>query len=64
MKVAILGKTAEIPDDPFHSDPESLPEFLNVKKLVEEEFEFLFDRKIEIANWDYIISRAFAHKIY
>jgi hypothetical protein len=63
MKVAILGKTLEIPDGPVPENPDDIPIFIELKKLVEEEFLVLFDRKIDINNWGYVFSRAYAHKI-
>lgn len=63
MKVAILGKTLEIPDGPVPENPDNIPIFIELKKLVEDEFLFLFDTKIDINNWGYVFSRAYAHKI-
>jgi hypothetical protein len=63
MKVAILGKTLEIPNGPVPANPDEIPIFIELKKLVEDEFLFLFDTKIDINNWGYVISRACAHKI-
>ena len=33
---------------------------LEMKQLVEDEFEALFDKKIEITNWPYIFDRVYA----
>jgi len=63
MKVAILGKVLEIPDSPPPETPDDIPIFVELKKLVEEEFLVLFDRKVDINNWGYVLSRAYAHKI-
>jgi hypothetical protein len=62
MKVVMFGKTVEIPDT-VPKDPENYPEFIELKKLVEEEFFVLFDRRIDIHNWGYILHRGFAHII-
>jgi len=61
--VVILGKMLEIPDGPIPENPDDIPIFVDLKKLVEEEFLVLFDRKLDIQNWGYVISRAYAHKI-
>jgi hypothetical protein len=61
MKVALLETTLEIPDTPLPSHPENFPIYVKLKKLIEREFLDLFDRKIDIQNWEYIIMRAFAH---
>jgi hypothetical protein len=53
----------EIPDGPIPENPDDIPIFVDLKKLVEEEFLVLFDRKLDIQNWGYVISRAYAHKI-
>jgi len=63
MKVVMFGKTVEFPNAPIPEHPENHPEFVELKKLVEEEFFVLFDRKIDIQNWGYIIQRGFSHKI-
>jgi hypothetical protein len=59
----MFGKTVEIPYGNIPKDPENYPEFIQLKKLVEEEFFFLFDRKIDIQNWEYIINRGIPYVI-
>jgi len=39
--------------------PETIPILMDLKKAVEEDFFILFDRKMDIVNWDYIFTRAF-----
>lgn len=64
MKVALLGTTLEIPDGPSPLDPESVPEYAELKRLVEEEFFNYFDVRINITNWEYIINRGLgAHAV-
>jgi len=62
MRVALLGKTLDVPDC-LPENLESAPELFELKKLIEEEFFNYFDVKIEITNWEYIINRATAHRI-
>jgi hypothetical protein len=61
MKVELLGKSIELPDSWAQGYQENFPEFTELKKLLEEEFLDLFDRKINIQNWDYIFKRALVH---
>jgi hypothetical protein len=61
MRVVLLGKTIEVPDTPLPDHPENFPVYVELKKLIENEFFELFDRKIDIQNWGYIFSRASAH---
>ena len=58
MKVELLGKSIELPDGWNQGPIENFPE---LKKLLEEEFMDLFDRKINIQNWEYIVNRTIAH---
>ena len=58
--VSLLGTTHEYPDgevDPSH------PAFQRLKKLIELEFFTHFDRKVNITNWEYILTRAEAYRI-
>lgn len=63
MKVVMFGKTFEIPYGNIPKDPENYPEFIELKKLIEEEFFVLFDRKMDIQNWEYIIARGIPYII-
>jgi hypothetical protein len=62
MKVALLGTTLDLPDQ-FPNDPESVPEILKYRTLLEEEFYNYFDVKIKIINWEYVMTRSMAHRI-
>ena len=64
MRVALLGKTIEVPDTPLPDHPENFPIYVELKELIEQEFLELFDRKIDIKNWQYILFRASAHAIH
>jgi len=60
MKAELYGKMFEIPTTiPAH--PENVPEYMELKKLIEREFFELFDMKIDIQNWEYIFMRAYGH---
>lgn len=61
MKVAIAGKVIELPDRFCMDDLETSTKFSELKKLVEDDFFILFDRKIDIVNWDYILNRTMAY---
>ena len=63
MKVKFQETILELPDGPAPTHPETHPVFLKLKTLVDEEFQVMFDRRIDIRNWDYILNRAFLHKI-
>lgn len=60
MRVALLGKTLEVPST-LPPNPESVPELTSLRELLEEEFFTYFDLKIKITNWEYIMNRASAH---
>jgi len=62
MKVALLGKVLEIPDRQ-PPNPESDPVLMELKTLLEEEFNNYFDVKIEIKKWDYVFQRALAYRV-
>ena len=62
MRVALLGKTLEVPNT-LPPNPESVPELMSLKELLEEEFFTYFDLKIKITNWEYIMNRASAHLV-
>ena len=61
MKVTLLGTTLDVPDG-VPQNPESVPEFVKLKNLLEEEFFNYFDHRIEITNWEYVFTRALAHR--
>jgi hypothetical protein len=63
MRVKFQETILDIPDGPMPTNPETVPEYMKLKELVDQEFIALFDRKIDIRNWDYILHRAFLHKI-
>jgi hypothetical protein len=58
--VSLLGKTLEYPDGPCVPNH---PAFEALKQLIEEEFFVNFDTKLNITNWDYILSRAKTHHV-
>jgi hypothetical protein len=62
MKVALLGTTLEIPDR-VPPNPETVPELEKLKSLLEEEFYNYFDHRIKIINWEYVFTRALAHRV-
>ena len=62
MRVALLGKTLEVPNT-LPPNPESVPELMSLKELLEEEFFTYFDLKIKITTWEYIMNRASAHLV-
>lgn len=63
MRVDILGNILDVPDVYDPSDLENQNKFLELKRLVELEFDHHFGKKIEINNWEYIYSRASAYKV-
>ena len=63
MKVKFQETVLELPEGPAPSNPETQPVYMKLKNLVDEEFKLMFDRAIDIQNWDYIMNRAFLHKI-
>lgn len=62
MRVALLGTTLDVPDF-FPPNPESDPSLMKLKSLLEDEFYNYFDVKITINNWEYIATRALAHRV-
>jgi len=52
----------EIPDRQ-PPNPESDPVLMELKTLLEEEFNNYFDVKIEIKKWDYVFQRALAYRV-
>ena len=63
MKVALLGTMLDVPT-PFPDDPSSVPELTTLKSLIEDEFYNHFDVRISIDNWEYILLRASAYRVF
>ena len=59
MKVVIFGNTYDIDEEVMMERPETVPVLVDVKKAVEEDFFILFNRNLDIVNWNYIIIRGF-----
>lgn len=62
MRVSLLGTTLEVPER-VPQNPESAPELVKLKNLLEEEFFNYFDHRVEITNWEYVLTRALAHRV-
>ena len=62
MRVSLLGTTLEVPER-VPQNPESSPELVKLKNLLEEEFFNYDDHRVEITNWEYVFTRALAHRV-
>lgn len=57
MKVRICDEVLDIPDTPLPLNPEKFDTYIQLKRLVEMDYEQRFGKYVNISNWEYIMSR-------